>query len=183
MITTTTTAVLAVLGCALVVAALMEPYSALVHRVLWHGPLWRVHRHHHRRTSRRGLGPNDALSASHAPIAIGLCVAALVLRDDVASVLMLGAGLGMSAYGLLYMLFHDGMVHGRLPVSFLLRFRVCRAWRDAHEEHHRGPRARGPWGFFLSPFMHARAPRASSSRTHARAVARAATEGAAVGER
>lgn len=135
---------------AFVVAALMEPYSAIVHRVLWHGPLWRVHRHHHRPSSSRGLGPNDALSASHAPIAIALCAAGF-FTDGAASSILLGAGFGMTAYGALYALFHDGMVHGRLPVAFLLRFRVCRAWRDVHEQHHAG--AAAPWGFFLSPLL------------------------------
>ena len=37
-----------VFGTALLVFALMEPYSAWVHRALWHGPLWFIHRTHHR---------------------------------------------------------------------------------------------------------------------------------------
>ena len=134
----------------LIAAVLMEPYSAAVHKLLWHGPLWRLHRHHHRSATNRSLNPNDLLSVSHAPIAVALCAGGFFSHGPWSAVL-LGAGVGMTLYGALYMLFHDGMVHERLPVSFLLRFAICRRWKAAHERHHTS--VASPWGFFLSPVL------------------------------
>jgi hypothetical protein len=53
-----------------IVLVAMEPYSAWVHRVVWHGPLWSLHRSHHRERigahTSGGLVANDALSANRA---------------------------------------------------------------------------------------------------------------------
>lgn len=124
----------------------MELYAALVHRWLWHGPLWRWHAHHHGRFAAH-VNANDALSGMHAPIAIALI--ALGLFVDIPFVVAVGAG--MTAFGALYFVFHDGVVHGRLPLSSWMRSGVVRAWRDAHAQHHRGNGA--PYGFFSSPLF------------------------------
>lgn len=129
----------------------MELYSALSHRFLWHGPLWRFHKSHHVGLERTaGFVPNDLLSLAHAPISMALIAASLLAPAPMAQ-LSLGVGIGMAAFGALYFVFHDGMVHGRLNVTPLLRFRLCRAWREAHLAHHR--RFRGPFGFFASPWL------------------------------
>lgn len=133
----------------------MEPYSALIHKLAWHGPLWVLHRHHHRVRSGGGANPNDLLSASHALVSMG-AIAAGLLTDGLARDALLGVGAGLMLYGALYFVFHDGMVHGRLPVAGLLKFRVCRSWKDAHDVHHQTNR--GPYGFFLSPLGLAPAP-------------------------
>ncbi len=142
-----------VLGSALLVLLAMEPWSAWVHRVVWHGPLWLAHRSHHRERiggEPGGLVANDALSAAHAPVAMALILAG-ILVDGTAGQVMLGVGLGMTAFGALYVVFHDGMVHGRLPVAWLLRWRPMVALRAAHEQHHRTNGA--PYGFFASPVV------------------------------
>src|SRR4051794_34538101 len=95
---------------AIVVALAMEPWAALLHGRVWHHGLWTVHRSHHQR--RRGrFERNDALSALHAPIAIVLilygCRAAPGLARDIA----FGIGIGMTAFGLAYVVCHDGFVH------------------------------------------------------------------------
>ncbi len=134
----------------------MEPYSALVHRVLWHGPLWFIHRTHHRdridgaEVVASGWVVNDLLSASHAPPAMAL-MALGVFGDGIAACLALGAALGMIAYGALYALFHDGMVHGRLPVAALSRVAAFSKLKAAHVHHHRTNAA--PYGFFASALM------------------------------
>jgi beta-carotene 3-hydroxylase len=133
---------------ALAALGFMEAWAALLHGRVWHALLWPVHRSHHRPRAGR-FEANDALSATHAPVALALilygCVGAPSAWRDVAY----GWGIGMSAFGLLYFTFHDGLVHGRLPVQGLLRFRVVRLWHDAHLVHHR--RGRAPYGFFYVP--------------------------------
>lgn len=139
----------------LVVCVAMEPYSAVVHRFAWHGPLWVLHRHHHRVRVGGGPNPNDLLSASHA-LASMAAIGAGLLVEGLAREVLLGVGAGLIVYGALYFVFHDGMVHGRLPVGGLLRFRMCRAMKDAHDVHHQTNRA--PYGFFLSPLVTHAAP-------------------------
>lgn len=139
----------------------MEPYSAWVHRVVWHGPLWSMHRSHHRERlgapAPCGLVANDVLSASHVPFSMAL-IAWGVFTDGVAASLALGAGLGMGAFGLLYLVVHDGMVHGRLPVVALARHGIFAAITSAHQRHHGTNGA--PYGLFAAPFL-TDAPRAA----------------------
>ena len=157
-----------VLGAFVVVLVAMEPYSAWVHRALWHGPLWFIHRTHHRDLIHTGaptaqpqsLVANDFLSASHAPISMGLIFWGL-LAEGRGPALALGAGLGMTVYGFLYVLLHDGMVHHRLPVAALERVAWLRAMKEAHAVHHKTNAA--PYGFFASPALLARAQRADGS--------------------
>lgn len=156
---------------ALVVAAAMEPWAMVLHGRVWHHRLWFIHRSHHR--DRRGrFEPNDALSALHAPVAIALilhgCVAApSVLRD-----ITFGAGLGMTLFGIVYVIVHDGLVHGRLPAGRLARIPYFVRVRDAHRVHHeRGGRA--PFGLFLGPYELAlSAKREAGASSHGAAPAR-----------
>jgi beta-carotene 3-hydroxylase len=138
---------------ALAAAAAMEGWAALLHGRVWHHALWGVHSSHHRR--RRGLfESNDALSFLHAPIAITLilygCLGAPGVLRDVA----FGAGIGMTIFGFAYVIVHDGLVHGRLPVSKLARIPYFARVRDAHLVHHQ--KAGPPFGLFLGPLELAR---------------------------
>ena len=139
------------LGVALLVAGLMEPWSRFVHGRVWHGVLYRIHRTHHPDTppSRGGLELNDVFSFVHALPAGLAFVLGLAWLDGLASAVAIGVAAGLSLYGVAYAVVHDGLVHGRLPMRGLLRFRALRRIRAAHEVHHRdgGP----PYGLFLGP--------------------------------
>ncbi len=101
----------------------MELWAALLHGRIWHGLLWRVHRSHHRlRRLGERLEANDALSLLHAPIAITLILYGCRGAEGIAREVAFGVGLGMTLFGIAYLVVHDGMVHGRLPVQGLLRF-------------------------------------------------------------
>jgi beta-carotene 3-hydroxylase len=152
------------------VAATMELWAALLHGRVWHGVLWGVHRSHHRRRAGH-FESNDLLSALHAPIAIALILYGCLGEPGALREVAFGAGLGMTLFGLAYVLVHDGLVHGRLPVGFLARVGYFARIRDAHLTHHtRG--GREPFGLFLGPRELARASRracASRSTEHGRA--------------
>lgn len=163
---TTLSAVLLGALVAVVVAAAMEPWAQLLHGRVWHRRLWGVHRSHHARRPGR-FERNDALSAAHAPIATALIMVGCNMHGLLA-VAAIGTGAGMTLFGLAYVLFHDGVVHGRLPVGFLLRLPGVRRIRDAHAVHH--ARGAAPYGFFLGPRELARTRRAPfvTQRPHAR---------------
>lgn len=158
------------IAVAAVTVGAMDVWAAVLHRRFWHGPLWSIHRSHH--APRAGVfEKNDALSTLHAPIAIALilwgCGAGGVERS-----IAFAVGVGMTVFGALYVLIHDGLVHRRLPVGVLLRVPVLRAIVRAHEEHHRG--AGGvPYGILFGPWELRRArvrptPRARNRRPIAR---------------
>ena len=157
---TTPAAIALGVGVALVVAAAMEPWARMLHGRVWHRRLYWVHRSHHSRRVGR-FERNDALSVLHAPIAAALVMIGCNLHGAAAAV-AIGIGAGMTAFGLAYVVVHDGLVHGRLPVSFLLRVRFLRRIRDAHAVHH--ARGAAPFGLFLGPRELTRSPRARAAR-------------------
>ena len=133
---------------ALVVAAAMELWAGLLHGSFWHGMLWPIHRSHH--SKRRGrFEANDALSALHAPIAIAMILYGCASAPGVLREVLFGTGIGMTTFGVAYLIFHDGFVHGRLPLRWLGKVRLFARIRDAHRVHHGGGTA--PYGFFLGP--------------------------------
>lgn len=152
---------------AAIAAIAMEPWAALLHGKVWHRWLYRVHRSHHE--PRRGrFEANDALSGVHAPIAIALILFGCRGTPGLAREIAFGFGLGMTLFGVAYVVVHDGLVHGRLGVGFLARSRALRRIRGAHLVHH-GPGEGVPYGLFLGPAELARARRArlDGALTHA----------------
>lgn len=143
----------------IVAAVTMELWAGVLHRWIWHRALWPVHRSHHRtkppapgaqRSARAAAWEwNDALSVLHAPIAIALMAWGVFAAQGAASALAIGWGAGMTAFGFGYLVVHDGLVHGRLPVRFLERSGYLRHVRAAHVEHHRTNGV--PHGLFLGP--------------------------------
>ncbi|MCO4748182.1 MAG: sterol desaturase family protein [Proteobacteria bacterium] len=130
------------------VALAMEPWAAWVHRVVWHGPLWSVHESHH--VEREGLFEvNDGFALVHALPAMVLIIGGSLRGDDLIANLVFGVGIGMTVFGAAYALVHDGVVHERLPVARLLRWRWFRRIRGAHRRHHLT--GGYPYGLFDGP--------------------------------
>lgn len=147
---------------AVVVAIAMEGWAALLHRFVWHGILWSVHRSHHE--ARRGrFERNDFLSALHAPVAIALILYGCRAHESLLRDLAFGVGIGMTIFGVSYALVHDGFSHRRAPVRFLRRFRYFRAVALAHAIHHQGKHGQAPFGFFLAPLLRKQRPEALMS--------------------
>lgn len=134
---------------ALVVAFAMELWADLLHGKIWHGILWVIHRTHHRKNTGR-WETNDFLSVLHAPIAIALILYGCRGAESVWREVLFGVGVGMTVFGISYLVVHDGLVHGRLPVAGLARFGYMRDVVAAHRFHHTKNGA--PYGLFLGPF-------------------------------
>lgn len=127
--------------------AAMEWVAWATHRYIMHGPLWIWHRSHHE--PRLGAFElNDLFAVVFAAIAIGLFAAGAATKLSAFT----AAAAGVTAYGALYALVHDGLVHRRfwLPIKpkrgYLLRL------VQAHHLHHLSHDKKGAVSFgFLLP--------------------------------
>jgi beta-carotene 3-hydroxylase len=118
----------------LLTLAAMEFWAAFVHRRLYHGVLWFVHRSHHSARKYGAFERNDLFVVFHAIAASAVVVVGMLYGIE----LLTAAGLGITAYGAAYFIVHDGYIHNRLPVAGLDRFAAMRRIRAAHLYHHTG---------------------------------------------
>jgi beta-carotene 3-hydroxylase len=110
----------------------MEFVSYLVHRFVYHGFAWFIHRSHH--TPRTGAFEwNDIFPALFATVTTTLMIIAL---GDPAGQDLLAASIGITAYGIVYLIVHDLYVHRRMK-RFPLKIRFLANVKRAHAVHHR----------------------------------------------
>jgi beta-carotene 3-hydroxylase len=120
----------------------MEGVAWATHRYVMHGPLWAWHRSHHE--PRRGaVELNDLFGLVFA----GLAILAFVLGDRWNLPALAWLGAGMTAYGLLYALVHDGLVHRRFPFPLKGRRGYLLRIVQAHHLHHATHERRGAVSF------------------------------------
>jgi beta-carotene 3-hydroxylase len=125
----------------------MELVAAAVHKHVMHGWGWGWHRSHHE--PRNGLfEKNDLYALVFAGISLGL----FVIGGGPASPLW-WVGAGTAAYGLLYGLLHDGLVHRRLPIGRTPRSAYLKRLVQAHRLHHAVHSREGAvsFGFLYAP--------------------------------
>ncbi len=137
----------------------MEILAYVLHRWLFHGPLWRVHRTHHDPSHGHGDGFewNDGFSVAFAALSLGLMWGG---RADPPASAAFAFGVGVAVYGVLYFVLHDLYAHGRLG-KLRLPGRVAASVKRAHGRHHQslGERGQEPYGLFLFPPRYGRRPR------------------------
>ncbi len=127
--------------------ALMEPVAYLSHRYLMHGPLWCLHRSHHR--PRRGtLEKNDLFA-----VFFSVPSMILIYLGTNVHVTALWAGLGVAGYGVCYFLFHDVLVHRRIGHGYRPASGYLQRIVHAHRLHHASSARRGAvsYGFLVAP--------------------------------
>jgi beta-carotene 3-hydroxylase len=121
-----------------------EPLMTLVHRFVFHGPLWCEHESHHAHPTVRGIVRNDLLWVW--PL---LASAALVVFGSPA---LAGLGIGGALYVGAYIFAHDGVAHGRFPLPrWVRRMTVFRIIGQTHRLHHRTCVGAPPFGVYLAP--------------------------------
>jgi beta-carotene 3-hydroxylase len=132
-------------GLAALTLLLMEPLTAALHRIVFHGFGMGWHRSHH-------APPRGALEANDLyPLTFGVATIA-VLSVGVwvgGGAVLVPIGVGITAYGVAYLVVHDVVIHRRLPWP-TIPDGVGRRLRAAHNVHHlySGP----PFGF-LAPVV------------------------------
>lgn len=127
----------------------MELISYVVHRYVFHGLLWEIHKTHHE-ANYGMLELNDLFSVFFAGVSIGF----MYLGSDapIRSVLF-ALGTGIAIYGILYFIIHDLFAHKRF-VPFKSDNQIMRLIRRAHRRHHQSADRQGqePYGLFLFPY-------------------------------
>jgi beta-carotene 3-hydroxylase len=126
----------------------MEFMAWFTHKYVMHGFLWVLHKDHHIRDGRR-FEWNDLFAFIFAIPAIIFVYTGASAGFD----WKFYVGVGITLYGLAYFLFHDVLVHGRMPFMKQLSNKYLRATITAHLDHHK-PRAYYNYGFLIAPFKY-----------------------------
>lgn len=125
----------------------MEGVAYLTHKYLMHGSLWCLHKSHHR--PRRGLFElNDLFGVFFSLPSIALIYVGVNHYPP-----LLWLGLGMTAYGAVYFVFHDVIVHRRIRLSYKAKSRYMKRIIRAHWIHHSTRERDGAvsFGFIYAP--------------------------------
>ena len=118
----------AVIFCITVVV--MEGVAWLMHRYLMHGPLWFIHRSHHE--PRKGwFELNDTFGLFFTAASM-----VLIYHGFRGHPQLLGIGLGLVGYGVIYFFLHDVLVHRRIRLPFTPKHGYLRRVYQAHHLHH-----------------------------------------------
>jgi len=127
--------------------AFMEGFAWFMHRYVMHGFMWVWHKSHHEpRLGRFEL--NDLFAVVFALPAI---VAIYIGVHGVPPLLPIG--LGITAYGAMYAMFHDGLVHRRYPTPLDAKSKYWKRLIQAHRIHHAVGTREGcvSFGFLIAP--------------------------------
>jgi len=128
----------------------MEGVGFLAHKYVMHGPGWFLHRSHHE-PHLGVLETNDVYLVVLALVAITLIVLGNAGHDPLQWV-----GAGVAAFGILYVVIHDGVVHRHWPSRPKPRHPYLRRLYQAHLMHHavKGRRNSVSFGFLYAPPVH-----------------------------
>ncbi|MBV7257899.1 sterol desaturase family protein [Pacificimonas sp. WHA3] len=127
----------------------MEGFAYVMHRWVMHGFLWSLHKSHHE--PRIGtFEKNDWFGVMFALPSIACIFMGTQLGYWVG---LAWIGLGISLYGLIYFVFHDLMVHQRLPNRYVPKSAWMKRIVQAHKLHHAASSKHGTvsFGFLYAP--------------------------------
>jgi beta-carotene 3-hydroxylase len=135
------------LAVTLATVIVMEPLVALTHRYVMHGFGWAWHRDHHQPGHQR-FERNDLYALVGAALSVGIFAIA-----GNADHWLFWVALGMTVYGVLYALLHDGLVHRRYPLGRVPENSYLRRLIEAHHLHHAVREREGAvsFGFLYAP--------------------------------
>lgn len=114
----------------LITIILMECFSWLIHKYLFHGPLWFMHKSHHEK-SNSFLEWNDLFAILFAALSLYL-----MYIDKANLGYKFFIGVGITLYGLIYFVVHDWFVHRRFK-TFKSNNAYLKTIRKAHKIHHK----------------------------------------------
>ncbi len=114
----------------LVTLAGMEAFAWFAHKYIMHGWGWGWHRSHHE-PQQGWFEANDLYALVFAGVAIVLIALGTSGWHPLEWV-----GAGMTGYGVLYFLAHDGLVHRRWPFHYVPRRGYLKRLYQAHRLHH-----------------------------------------------
>jgi beta-carotene 3-hydroxylase len=128
----------------------MEIFSIVAHKYIMHGFGWGWHRSHHEpHVPPSGwFEKNDLYAVVFAGVAI-----VLIYFGSEGMWPLQWIGAGMTAYGFLYFVAHDGLVHRRWPFHVVPRSGYAKRLYQAHRMHHaiEGKDGAVSFGFLYAP--------------------------------
>ena len=151
----------------------MEAVTYVVHRFVMHGVLERLHLSHHRNAAAdfadKSPEANDVFPLAFSAVV----VAAFWLGFNVGGLAwLLPLFIGVTIYGVVYTVVHDGIIHGRVRWMKRRESRVAATLADAHRAHHRTNGE--PYGM-LAPWLTMQNAARNPLRTSARDANRITT--------
>ncbi len=119
------------------------------HKYVMHGFLWRWHKSHHT-VHDHTVEKNDLFALVFSIPAIGIF---LYFSQINYNPYMLAAGLGITCYGLFYLVFHDIIVHQRVKWKLASKSTYLQRMIHAHYIHHAKHTKEGceAFGFLYAP--------------------------------
>jgi beta-carotene 3-hydroxylase len=111
----------------------MEAVAWFTHKFIMHGPLWSLHKDHHKKESYGFFEHNDFFFLIFA--LPGIACLFFGMRQDYNFLFWIG--LGITFYGFAYFLVHDVFIHQRLKIFRNSNNAYFTAIRRAHKIHHK----------------------------------------------
>lgn len=129
----------------------MEAISWLTHKYIMHGPLWFLHRDHHRRNDGQHIEKNDSIYFFFATVATVLFLFGIQegWRDY-----RIWISFGITLYGATYFLVHDIFIHQRFNLLRTTQYTYFKALRRVHKLHHKciGKEGASYFGMLFVPY-------------------------------
>ncbi|MCU0355118.1 MAG: sterol desaturase family protein [Cytophagales bacterium] len=127
----------------------MEWVAWATHKYVMHGFLWSWHKSHH--APYAGVLEKNDLFGLVFSVPAAVCIMAGIEYADVR--FLLWVGIGITAYGVFYVLFHDVLVHQRVKHGFRPQHKYLRRMIRAHKIHHKCTSKDGAeaFGFLYAP--------------------------------
>jgi beta-carotene 3-hydroxylase len=112
----------------------MEGVTWIVHKYVMHGFLWILHKDHHKKDHEHFMERNDAFFLIFGIPGFLLCFYGAQAGTALP---WLWIGIGISLYGLAYLLVHDLFIHQRFKLLRNTKNPYLLALRRAHKMHHK----------------------------------------------
>ncbi|MDN5204081.1 sterol desaturase family protein [Fulvivirgaceae bacterium BMA10] len=127
----------------------MEGVAWFTHKYIMHGFLWSWHKSHHS-VHKHALERNDLFALVFSLPAITLMFIGTFYEN---LEILFYFGVGVTAYGIFYFIFHDVIVHRRIKINFKAKSRYLRRIMRAHYVHHEKHTKEGceAFGFLYAP--------------------------------
>lgn len=109
----------------------MELASWFIHKYIMHGPLWFIHKTHHQ-AGKGFFELNDLFT-----LLFGGTAVLLIWQGRLELDYRFWLGMGITAYGMAYFVFHDMLIHRRVKWFRKPKNRFFRAIANAHRDHHK----------------------------------------------
>ena len=135
------------IGLVVGTVAIMEFVAWFTHKYVMHGWAWGWHESHHV-PHEKSVEKNDLFAVVFAGISIALFYIGANYYDPAWWV-----AIGMTLYGLLYFIAHDGLVHQRWPFKYVPKKGYLKRVYQAHRLHHavKGREGCVSFGFLWAP--------------------------------